>query len=80
MTDMVAKPVSLKNMLSDRFDINNYLSAQEISNLNLMSEDIEVHAGMAEAAIYIFQQVCIVITKEKTVFQKSYTLVGIAPI
>ena len=58
MTDMVAKPVSLKNMLSDRFDIDNYLSAQEISNLNLMAEDIEVHAGMAEAAIYIFQQVC----------------------
>ena len=57
MTDMVARPKSLKTMLTEEFANRNFLCAQEISSLNEMAEDIEVHAGMAEAAIFIFQQV-----------------------
>ena len=57
MTDMVARPISLKTMITDRLADTNYLCAQEISSLNSMSEDVEVHAGMAEAAIYIYKQI-----------------------
>ena len=57
MTDMVARPKSLKTMLTEEFANRNFLCAQEISSLNEMAEDIEVHSGMAEAAIIIFQQV-----------------------
>ena len=57
MTDMVARPKCLKTMLTEEFANRNFLCAQEISSLNEMAEDIEVHAGMAEAAIFIFQQV-----------------------
>ena len=57
MTDMVARPISLKTMVTDRLANTNYLCSQEISSLNSMSEEVEVHAGMAEAAIYIYQQV-----------------------
>ena len=60
MTDMVARPKSLKSMLTEEFADRNFLCAQEISSLNEMAEDIEVHAGMAEAAIFIFQQVGII--------------------
>ena len=65
MTDMVARPKSLKTMLTEEFANRNFLCAQEISSLNEMAEDIEVHAGMAEAAIFIFQQV-VIISKQKT--------------
>ena len=52
-------------MLTEEFANRNFLCAQEISSLNEMAEDIEVHAGMAEAAIFIFQQV-VIISKQKT--------------
>ena len=67
MTDMVARPKSLKTMLTEEFASRNFLCAQEISSLNEMAEDIEVHAGMAEAAIFIFQQVLVlvIISKQK---------------
>merc|ERR1719219_1697960 len=65
MTDMVARPISLKTMINDRLADTNYLCAQEISSLNSMSEDVEVHAGMTEAAIYIYKQI-----KDKHLLEK----------
>lgn len=53
MTDMVAKPASLKALL---LQSNLELSNAELNSVNSLPDDIEVHLGMAEAAIYVFKQ------------------------
>ena len=67
LTDMAAKPVNLKKLLIEngkRKETSSSLEEictsnnLEMSKLNDMPEDIEVHCGMAVAAIDIFLQVC----------------------
>ena len=68
LTDMVASPVGLKSMLLENFHENNglELSAAELTNLEQLSDDIKVHAGMAEAAIYVFKKI-----KEKHLLEQA---------
>ena len=63
MTDMVARPVSLKAFLRENLN----LSGHEESKLQEMPEQLEVHQGMAEAALYVFQEI-----KSKHLLDKAY--------
>ena len=66
MTDMVAKPVSLKAILQEEITSLDF-TPQEIINFTELPEDIEVHVGMAEAAIYVYKKI-----KEKHLLEKAY--------
>ena len=56
MTDMAAEPVSLKAILQrDLEDLE--LTPQEMGNLEALDAKIEVHSGMAEAALYVYKRI-----------------------
>ncbi len=65
MTDMVAKPVSLKVILQQQSQMI-ALSPEEEERLQQLPDDIEVHVGMAEAALYVFKQL-----REKHLLNKA---------
>ena len=56
MTDMVAKPISLKEFLLKNVD-DLQLSPQELEQCQNLDPEIEVHGGMAEAALYIYKTI-----------------------
>ena len=58
MTDMVARPVGLKSKVWALFQNGQIdLTDAEQNNLNQLPDDIEVHSGMAEAAIYMLKEI-----------------------
>jgi len=58
LTDMVARPVSLKAKVLEHVEKENlFLTNVERRNLEELSDDIEVHAGMLEASLYIFKKI-----------------------
>lgn len=56
MTDMVAKPVSLKSVLEERMSQLNF-TVQEEGEIDKMSPAIQVHMGMAQAALYVLNEI-----------------------
>ncbi len=66
MTDLAAKPVSLRDFLLEKVDALQ-LSTNEMANLQSLDPDIQVHAGMAEAAIYVFKEI-----KKKHLLDKAF--------
>ena len=68
MTDMVARPVGLKRKLWTLFQNGQIeLTDAEQNNLNGLPDDIEVHSGMAEAAIYVLKEI-----KEKHLLEQAF--------
>ena len=56
MTDMVAKPMNLKDFILENLE-DLYMSPQELENCQRLDPEIEVHGGMAEAALYIYKKI-----------------------
>ena len=69
MTDMVARPVGLKSKVWNLFQNGQIeLTDAEQNNLvNQLPDDIEVHSGMSEAAIYVLKEI-----KEKHLLEQAF--------